>query len=715
VSAAAAFDLWTLREQRTPVAYENDLSVHTAMVRFASERIAGGHLPWTSWFPYIGLGSPQFLHYQSLPAVLAGLLARAVSPMSAVSWTTYLLLGTWPLSVYICGRLFSLRPWSAAWAAVASPFVSTTFSSGYEQRAYIFLGYGLWTQLFAMWTLPVAWGLTWRAVSTHRFRFAASFAIALTVCLHFETGYLALLGLVVFPVFANGARTERARSAGFVAVGALVLSAWAWVPLIADRHWSAVNSVLANTAYQKGYSLPKMLWWLITGRLFDNQSVVPVITTLGAIGLLVALARWRREPATRAILAIGVCSLLLEGGTSTYGPISYLLPGHQDIYFRRFAVGFQLSWLLLAGTAAVALVDWMARLVAGGDRPGEGPTRNGLAPLARSAARWGAVAILASAMASGLGAQVDRIVKVDTTNAKAIQIQQVADETQGQQIGVLIAKMSSLGPGRVYAGTTSNWGLRFTVGEVPVFKYLETQGVDVMVYSPTTTTLMDDPEYYFNENRPGEYSLFGIRYEIMPTSMLPPVPATPELAVGKFTLWELPGGGYARVVDTVGTIAETRANLARRSLPYLSSLLPAEGRWLSVAFEGARAAAPTDPDATSSDGSPGTVVSESDELTSGSFRVQVRLSRTAVVSLSETYDPGWKAYVDGKPTPTEMLAPALVGVTVGPGTHEVTFRYSGYSEYPLLFVLGALGVIAGAGWPLALRLNRRRRRRLGPT
>ena len=40
------------------------------MVRFATAQLRAGHLPLTSWFPYLGLGSPQFLHYQSLPAML---------------------------------------------------------------------------------------------------------------------------------------------------------------------------------------------------------------------------------------------------------------------------------------------------------------------------------------------------------------------------------------------------------------------------------------------------------------------------------------------------------------------------------------------------------------------------------------------------------------------------------------------------------------------
>ena len=211
VAAAIAFDLWTLRAERTPVPYENDLSIHTAMVQYAAQRISAGHLPWTGWFANIGLGSPQFLHYQSLPAVLTGLVAQVISPQSAVSWSTYLLLGIWPLSVYISARLFSLRPWEAAWAAAASPFLSTAFSSGYEQRAYIFLGYGLWTQLFAMWSLPIAWGLTWRAITDHRRHLAAAVLVALTICFHFETGYLALAALDRLPVrFATRPSTKTA-------------------------------------------------------------------------------------------------------------------------------------------------------------------------------------------------------------------------------------------------------------------------------------------------------------------------------------------------------------------------------------------------------------------------------------------------------------------------------------------------------------------------
>ena len=50
--------------------------------------------------------------------------------------------------------------------------------------------------------------------------------------------------------------------------------------------------------------------------------------------------------------------------------------------------------------------------------------------------------------------------------------------------------------------------------------------------------------------------------------------------------------------------------------------------------------------------------------------------------LAASYDPGWTATIDGHPAATEMIAPALVGVTVPPGTHHITFRYTGLHRLP---------------------------------
>ena len=56
---------------------------------------------------YLGLGSPQFLHYQSLPSMLSGVIGTFADPDTVFRWSLYLLLALWPITVYWSGRLLA--------------------------------------------------------------------------------------------------------------------------------------------------------------------------------------------------------------------------------------------------------------------------------------------------------------------------------------------------------------------------------------------------------------------------------------------------------------------------------------------------------------------------------------------------------------------------------------------------------------------------------
>jgi uncharacterized membrane protein YfhO len=101
------------------------------------------------------------------------------------------------------------------------------------------------------------------------------------------------------------------------------------------------------------------------------------------------------------------------------------------------------------------------------------------------------------------------------------------------------------------------------------------------------------------------------------------------------------------------------------------------------------------------------VVAEHADLQNGAAGAVVHTTRRATVVLSASYDPGWHATVNGRPAPTVMVAPALVGVVVGPGVHTVTFTYDGYGSYAALFVLAVVVLLALALAPPAWRRRRR--------
>jgi hypothetical protein len=55
-----------------------------------------------------------------------------------------------------------------------------------------------------------------------------------------------------------------------------------------------------------------------------------------------------------------------------------------------------------------------------------------------------------------------------------------------------------------------------------------------------------------------------------------------------------------------------------------------------------------------------------------------------------------------------MVAPALVGVVVGPGVHTVTFNYAGFGSYDALFALTLIVLVGLAVGPWLWRRTRRR-------
>ena len=706
VAAAVAANLWDLRSTTDAVAYLDDASIHEQMVRYAAHSIGSGHLPLTGWFPYLGLGSPQFLHYQPLGAMITGLFGTAVGGDTAFRWSLYLLVSLWPAVVYSSARLFRISPWAASAAAAVSPLVASVPLVGYERGAYIWIGYGLWSQLWAQWMLPLAWATTWRALEDRRFIAPAAVSIAATIAFHFETGYLALMAVFVLPWLARPLRARLARGAALL-VAAGALSLWVIVPLLNFGKWAGVNEALQGTSLVNGYGARTVLGWLFTGRVFDNGHFGVVSLAVGA-GAVAAVARWRRRPVEGALVVLGVGSLLLCFGRSTFGPLVDAVPGSHDLFFRRFMLGAQLAGIYLAGLGLVEVgrgVRRVAMRIGGRLRADRAVT-----PLVGVAALVAAVVLCAAAMTPAFVATH----RYDQRNQAEIGAQRDAEQSAAPQLDRLLGYIRAHGGGRTYAGDPSNFGADFTVGQVPVFKFIESRDIDEVGYTLRTAALMTQPEFNFDANQPADYELFGIRYLIYPAGQQPPVSADQVMTAGQYALWTLPTTGYFQVVDTVGSISEDRADVGARSESYLQSGFFGQSVGLTVAWAGAPAVAPTRPvpGAASpagvnlaADPPPGRVISQRADPAAGSFSADVMAQRTSVVALAASFDPGWRATVDGRPAPTQMLAPAIVGVEVGPGRHTVLLRYVGYGGY---WWPAAVAVAALAAIMLAWRRSSRR-------
>jgi hypothetical protein len=231
---------------------------------------------------------------------------------------------------------------------------------------------------------------------------------------------------------------------------------------------------------------------------------------------------------------------------------------------------------------------------------------------------------------------------------------------------------------------------------VPWYSYLASQDIDEVGFSLRTASLMTQPEFHFQPRNLGDYALFGIRYLVLPARTAPPPRLEPMLIMrgSRYWVYELPGNSYLRVADTVGSVTADRVNIGSRTVPYLHSPLAGQGRYLTVGYAGAYAAAPTLRPGARPGGPAGTVLAQHTDLANGTAQAQVRLHRRAVVVLAASFDPGWSTTIDGRPATIQMLAPALMGVAVPPGTHRIAFQYTGFGGYPPLLALEAAILLA---------------------
>ena len=278
------------------VAYLNDEAYHVGMVTFASTLLRMGRNPLSAWYPLLNLGSPNYLHYQSLPSIITGAVGIVTGDARTFAWSKYLLLATWPISMYLGSRLLGWGRWTAAAVACASPLIMDAAGVGYGYGSYLWIGWGVWTQLWAMWTLPLAVGFSWQAVTQRRHLVAAVVFTGLTIALHYMTAYPAVIAIVVLGLSGPWTRAFWQRFGRAVVLGALSLGAAAWVliPVISQGKFAARNEFLQHTVEADSFGARRILSWLVTGQLLDKGRF-PILTILLAVGLVACVIRFRRD------------------------------------------------------------------------------------------------------------------------------------------------------------------------------------------------------------------------------------------------------------------------------------------------------------------------------------------------------------------------------------------------------------------------------------
>lgn len=672
VGIVTALNLWILRPEVRAVASRSDLTVHRTLIDWALGRLEDGSFPVDGWFPRIGLGFPMMHQYQTMPHLVSAFLAWVIGVGAASRWTTFVIVGTWPVAVYIGARLLRLSTGTAIVAAALAPLVASNPSYGFEHSSYVWRGLGLWAQQWGMWMFPIAMGYAWRAITERRNVTAAAAATAFVFCAHLQTGYMLamVIGAMAIVSFVDW-RGRLARMA-IVLAGALVLSSWLLVPVFADQKWSANTEFNANTVWVDSFGASKVMHWFFGGELFDRDHP-PLLTLLVLLGLVIVLIKARRDPLSRLLAGFFLVSMLLFCGKDPFGPVISLLPGISSLLLHRFISGVHLAGVLLAAIGVVESSSYLWR---------ELRRLGWRAPRAAHELVLGTIVALAFVPAINVTDSHER------QAAMWMRTQKVADATEGRQIRALVDHAFANGGGRIYAGLLGDNGGNYYIGGSRTQTIVQEAGpTDVLGYSLRIPSLLADVEVRFDQTNPWHYELMNVRWVIQPAGRAVPPNGTLALVQGRHELYRIANAsGYVGLVDVDGSYPAARDTVGKAAVDVLrEGALGTPPAFPVVTFNDLPPVASTT--VAGATAAPGTVRMQTDDGDAGRYTASVDLAREGYAMLRVAYHPRMKAYVDGVSQPTVMLAPAFVGVRVPAGAHEVVFAYESYPHYRVLLAV----------------------------
>jgi len=668
----------------------NDEVLHLTATQEASSALRQNLDPTDFWFTQIGLGFPIFHYYQLLPhMVLAGLdqVTSSFLPLPRLlDISRYLLLVFFPLSIFWAMRRFGFDYLAAGLSSLIASLLSTNALYGIEYRSYLWRGIGLYTQLWAMFLLPLALAEIYRTIKKEGSWFWSVFLSALVLLSNLLYGYILVVSAALF-IFLKPDIPEIfsrfKRLSGIVILTTLV-TAFFFVPFILDL------PLLNRSGWEEpfkynSYGAVEVLKNLFSGNLFDYGRF-PVLTILFFFGALVIITQWKKEK-YRLLLVVTLFWLLVYFGKPTWGDLVNILPFSQDLHFQRFIGGFQVGAVMITGAGLSLTWQWIKKFSLKD-------------PSFKISIIAGIVFLLILSpvfLERAHFYQQNTQVKIESQNAflsKSVEISEIRET------------LNNLPPGRVYAGLPADFGNEpgYKIGFVPLYAIVPQLGLDSFGYAYYAFPLSTDVRLNFNNTKIEQYNLFNIRYVLLPKTWTPPDYYSKIREFDDFNLYQIPTTGYFDLVDVPAVFYGDKTGFYYPNTKWLSSTLPKLKQYPIIELGNAPentyglhvfSFQEVDDNLLSelSRAQPAGGEIFNENISRNEYRAQFVVNRECYLLLKTNYHPGWDVTLDDRKVLPVMLTPGFIGIKVDPGTHHVVFSYQPPSYRLPLLVLGVFVLV----------------------
>ncbi len=596
---AVGFNLWTYRLEPTALGDPNDNTFQFALVDrtnqiwdFADKicsPIPGIKAPqfreWIikpfciltylvdHWVPNWAEGYNLPYYYSHIPQIIIVATWRLFSLFSSqyslfmhYHWVIYFLLSLFPISVFIALQTVGISAVAAGIGALIASHLSTDGLYGLDPSSFLWRGYGLSSQLFAVVWLPLALAYAWNYLKNNTNKRPLVLAIlflAATTSGHLGIGIIAFMSVGIFAIspFIQTILShtwdnrpsiqvlESMKKMLLVFGGTGLLLAYWIVPILIGGNYHNI-SVWDGIWKFDSFGYRDVLTNLFNGDLFDFRRF-PILTTLVFVGFFSALQSRIYDLRSMMYENNGIHNssiinhksyfsfaflfifwILLYFGRTTWGGLFTLIPGMSEYHLSRFIVGIHISGLFLIPIS----IDWIMSRVS---------------LLFPSPRRRSISVLLGIASAILLTVSIyPQTIRYANHNDFLIARGNTEYQKNAGDIDALIAILRAKiqgSPGRVFAGRGGSWGKGFRIAETPMYMHLSTYGIPVILWLPETWSPNSDTEQYFSENNPAHYALYNVRYVATPIDLAPDQiqPFWKLLTSGKtWKLYEVVTDGY---------------------------------------------------------------------------------------------------------------------------------------------------------------------------
>jgi hypothetical protein len=749
---AIGFNLWLYRTEPTAQIDPNDNTFQFALVYrtnqmwdFATKKCSGNiftfpicHFSYLAdhWVPNWNEGYNLPFYYSHIPQiVIVGswrflqLFTNSVSLFRYYHILIYLLLCLFPLSVFLALQVAGVSWLTAGFGAILASQISTDGLYGLDPSSFLWRGYGLSSQLFAMIWLPLAIAYCQRALTNKRAIIPAIIFLILTTAGHLGIGMMAFLALIPLTLAAPiltffqqqsiqkifEPLKKNAVTLGIIAIVSIgFLSYWILPAISLDKYhnfsfWDPVWKF-------NSYGAKEVITRLGNGALFDFGRL-PIMTGLILVGLFVGNAEFTM---------LFIFFIVLYFGRTTWGNMLDVIPGMKEFHLSRFIVGVHatglflapigLAWLWENGTEAAARIIILPK-------------------------KYISIIIFILIVVFIFPAVYEQTIRYATYNDTLIFKANSNYAKQSASTNSLVAALQELeqkAPGRVFSGRGGGWGKNFTLAETTVTMYLGNFALPTVLWLPETWSPNGDTEQYFRENFNEDYALYNIRYVATPANLVSSdIQPFWKLVIKNpsWNIYDVATQGYFAAGVRPAVVASDKYSFTNVIRLWIQSSDPKNGLYPQLSFdtnnypvnEGLPNFKMTDevtfqvPDGSlhnifaeppkyMSPISPIPTVTITNQTDDADMIFTARASvpdgcTECLVILKQTYHPNWRVTVDGKSVSPIIVFPFFIGIPVSAGTHEIVASYQPSSMKVFLIWVEFLVLISLLIWFLTRKLG----------